>query len=212
MGYAERYAAIGVGAVVSSKSREQSPPRHEMLDHARALEDPPLDVDSSSVQKDDDVVGRATGEHHDYDAPHDIPPCLLDASACRTEVELRAWRITKLTWIRDHAPEAQWSREASEVDKEFASRQKELVKEMADRPKPPGAAALVAAAAQASSPAAETERFGATVLFVLTGLLLPALLVALGRCACTIRRLRGKCSGDVDDQYAMWNQEFDVEA
>lgn len=123
-------------------------------------------------------------------APAELPPCLLQASACDSERELRAWRAAKLAWIRDKVPPERQNEEVVGVRSEYERRRSELLRSSAAlaaaapdevtrvTPPPVAAATAVIAATEASAPEGSTARLASTFALCAVGLAVPALLAA----------------------------------
>mmetsp|Transcript_57131 Transcript_57131/g.121444 ORF Transcript_57131/g.121444 Transcript_57131/m.121444 type:complete len:351 (-) Transcript_57131:668-1720(-) len=114
------------------------------------------------------------------------PACLLRAEACNSERELRAWRVTKLTWIREQVPSDRQAAEVEGVRADYDKRRAELLRTAQARsgnrseatPAPPSGATAVIAAAEASSPESVT-RLSSTFMYCAAALMLPALMAGL---------------------------------
>jgi len=136
----------------------------------------------------------------------DPPQCLLDASACASERELRAWRVTKLTWIRDQVPPEQQREEVLKVRADYEQRRSELLRSSQHTsgassvteevtPAPPPVLAALVAATEASAPEGDAGRLLRTFGLCALGLAAPAFFAAfLGACAEARRRSSDACS------------------
>jgi len=136
----------------------------------------------------------------------DPPQCLLDASACASERELRAWRVTKLTWIRDQVPPEQQREEVLKVRADYEQRRSELLRSSQHTsgassateevtPAPPPVVAALVAATEASAPEGDAGRLLRTFGLCALGLAAPAFFAAfLGACAEARRRSSDACS------------------
>lgn len=136
----------------------------------------------------------------------DPPQCLLDAWACASEGELRAWRVTKLTWIRDQVPAEQQREEVLKVRADYEQRRSELLRSSQHTsgassvteevtPAPPPVVAALVAATEASAPEGDAGRLLRTFGLCALGLAAPAFFAAfLGACAEARRRSSDACS------------------
>mmetsp|Transcript_51517 Transcript_51517/g.130182 ORF Transcript_51517/g.130182 Transcript_51517/m.130182 type:complete len:398 (-) Transcript_51517:51-1244(-) len=166
-----------------------------------------------AVQTPSSEVGL--GSHSAVVAPPSggVPSCLLSVKACQSERELRAWRATKLAWIRDVVPPSQQGDEVVAVRRDFERRRGELLQQQQNSqgrlqgaradseelpgikpagiklaedeatPPPPPAVAAVVAATEMRAPMGDYEGRLTTLALCIAGLSMPAFF-ALVAAAC----------------------------